>query len=143
VLPSVGKQTTKRRFSAKIGMFLVRPITLRRPAPLAWARRIQAPGSAAVIGHCAARSPNGSSKQRNDFIETPGCGVRDRCACSLPRQGQKAEMHTAARFPVSMQELLEKYSNGMGEQLICWDNGRFVNHSCNASEYFLPEGITV
>jgi uncharacterized protein len=32
-----------------------------------------------------------------------------------------------------LQELLEKYSyrNGRDERILCWDHGRFVNHSCN------------
>ncbi|MEO8680511.1 MAG: SET domain-containing protein-lysine N-methyltransferase [Vicinamibacterales bacterium] len=32
-----------------------------------------------------------------------------------------------------LQRLLEKYSyqNGRGDRILCWDHGRFVNHSCN------------
>ena len=41
----------------------------------------------------------------------------------------------AATLPAITRELLEKYSylNGRNQRILCWDNGRYVNHSCNAT----------
>lgn len=41
----------------------------------------------------------------------------------------------AATFSSPYREILEKYSylDGGGEVLLCWDHGRFVNHSCEAT----------
>lgn len=38
-------------------------------------------------------------------------------------------------LPAQLQSLAHKYSylNGRGERILCWDHGRFVNHSCAAA----------
>jgi uncharacterized protein len=41
----------------------------------------------------------------------------------------------AARLPPLSREMLSRYNyvNRHGEMLLCWDHGRYVNHSCRAS----------
>src|SRR5215467_8682567 len=40
---------------------------------------------------------------------------------------------TVGRMPRVLRDAVEKYCylNGRGEQILCWDHSRFLNHSCN------------
>lgn len=46
----------------------------------------------------------------------------------------------ASALPVAYQPIIERYAfrDAAGRHVICWDNGRFVNHSCDSTS--LPLG---
>lgn len=48
-----------------------------------------------------------------------------------------------AEYPSSLQDSLERYGflNGRGDYILCWDFGRFVNHSCQPN--VLAPGLEV
>lgn len=48
---------------------------------------------------------------------------------------QKFPPGTGAHLPSLLEEQLEKYSfrDSSGQRILCWDNARFVNHSCEAN----------
>jgi hypothetical protein len=88
--------------------------------------------------------PNSEINTAGDAI---GVGVfatrripRGTIVWTLDRLDQKLTLDRVRSLPAPYRRLLDQYGflNERGERILCWDNGRYVNHSCSPN--VLPTG---